>query len=60
MRNSFIIIVSVVVASLFETGCASNQATSGSAAADNQQERTLGGRTSRINMQIGPPECTVR
>jgi len=63
MKNSFIIFV--VAASLFEAGCASNpsgssQTALGGGTADNQQEQVLGGRTSRVNMQIGPAECTVR
>jgi hypothetical protein len=63
MRSSFIILA--VIMAFFETGCASNQlgpgqGNLGGGTAENQQENSLGGRTSRINMQIGPPECIVR
>ena len=62
--NTAMIILTVSV-SLAVAGCATNQTSAdremrGGATADNQKEKSLGGPISRINMQIGAPECDVR
>jgi hypothetical protein len=60
-----LIAILAFMSSFFATGCASNQSgpdqgNFSGGTVENQQESSLGGRASRINLQIGPPECTVR